>query len=84
MGYSRPHLTPDFREQVGLAPKMVARLRRFHNVCERLQATPTRWADIAAASGYCDQSHLNRDFEQLAGTTPERFLSGLTARPTHK
>jgi AraC-like DNA-binding protein len=81
VGYSRRHLTAVFHEQMGLAPKTIARLLRFDAVCERLRAAPARWADIAAESGYCDQSHLNRDFRQLADTTPERFITGLTAGP---
>jgi AraC-like DNA-binding protein len=40
-----------------------------------LEAEPARWADIALAAGYCDQSHLNRDFRELAGTTPSDFLA---------
>lgn len=81
VGYSRRHVTAVFHEQMGLPPKTVARLLRFERVCERLHAAPARWADIAADSGYCDQAHLNRDFRQLAGTTPSQFIRGLPSRP---
>jgi AraC-like DNA-binding protein len=77
LGFSRRHLTMTFHEQVGLAPKAVARLLRFSGVRERLARAPDRWADIAYAAGYCDQAHLNRDFRQLAGTTPSDFLASL-------
>jgi AraC-like DNA-binding protein len=80
LGYSRRHLTAVFREQTGLTPKAVARLLRFQRVCERLHADPARWADIAADGGYCDQAHLNRDFRELAGTSPSRYLSALPRR----
>jgi AraC-like DNA-binding protein len=75
LGCSRRHLSVKFREQVGLSPKTVARLLRFEHVCRQLEADPMAWADIAYASGYCDQSHLNRDFRDLAGTTPSDFLA---------
>jgi AraC-like DNA-binding protein len=36
-----------------------------------------RLADIAVAAGYADQSHLVREFQQLAGTTPTEFVARL-------
>lgn len=77
LGASRRHLTATFHDQVGLPPKTVARLLRFERVCRRLGRDPARWADIAYDSGYCDQAHLNRDFRELAGTTPSDFLARL-------
>ena len=41
-------------------------------------------ADIAAATGFCDQSHMNRGFREVMGRTPAQVRSaklGLT-RPT--
>jgi methylphosphotriester-DNA--protein-cysteine methyltransferase len=32
-------------------------------------------AEIAAASGFCDQAHLNRHFRRFFGTTPSAFRS---------
>jgi methylphosphotriester-DNA--protein-cysteine methyltransferase len=65
------------RRQVGLPPKTVARLIRFHAVRARIQQAPRRWGDVAQAAGYADQSHLNREFRELAGTTPSDFVSRL-------
>jgi AraC-like DNA-binding protein len=81
LGYSRRHLTAVFHEQMGLPPKTMARLIRFQRVCERLRVAPASWADIAAESGYCDQAHLNRDFRELAETTPRRFIQAVSDRP---
>lgn len=47
-------------------------LRRVRRL---LETEPVRWADIAYHCGYCDQSHLNGDFRDLAGTTPGDFIA---------
>lgn len=75
LGWSRSRLSREFRAQVGLPPKTIARVIRFADVRRRLEADPVRWADIAYDCGYSDQSHLIRDFRELAGTTPTDFLA---------
>lgn len=75
IGCSRRYLTGRFQAEVGMAPKTVARLIRFEHVCRRLRAQPARWAEIAAHAGFSDQPHLNREFRELAGTTPSDFLA---------
>lgn len=77
LGCSRRYLHARFREQIGLPPKTVARLIRFGAVRRRIERAPIRWADIAYECGYADQSHLNRDFRELAGTTPSDFVTRL-------
>jgi AraC-like DNA-binding protein len=77
IGCSRRYLSDGFRRQVGLPPKAVARLLRFHDMRARIQQAPQRWGDVAHAAGYADQSHLNREFRELAGTTPSDFVSRL-------
>jgi len=81
IGCSRRLLETAFRDEVGLPPKTVARLLRFEAVRRRIQRDPARWADIAHDHGYCDQAHLNRDFRELAGTTPSAFLEQIRAGP---
>jgi AraC-like DNA-binding protein len=79
IGCSRRHLQAKFTEQVGLSPKLAIRMTRFERVCQALHATPGRWADLAAEAGYADQAHLNRDFRDLAGTTPSDYLVRVAA-----
>lgn len=66
---SRRHLTARFREELGLPPKAVARVLRFQRALG-LMRSGQEWAAIAYACGYYDQPHLNREFRDLAGTTP--------------
>lgn len=75
VGWSRRYLEIGFRDQVGVSPKTAARILRFQHAV-RLADGPRRpaWAQVAAACGYVDQSHLNRDFRQFAGRTPVALL----------
>jgi len=71
---SRQHLAAQFREHVGLSPKLFARICRFRQATAAIRATRAPdWAQLALACGYFDQSHLIHDFQELAGSTPERF-----------
>jgi AraC-like DNA-binding protein len=87
VGWSRRHLVARFHEQVGLPPKVMARVLRFQRSLRLLQAEAERpaggvrrragrsWAELALACGYYDQAHLNRDFRAFAGCTPTEFLA---------
>ena len=71
IGWSRKHLVNRFRSELGLAPKPIARLMRFHEACRLAQTEAMGgWAAIAAESGYADQAHLAREFSELAGEPP--------------
>jgi AraC-like DNA-binding protein len=89
LGCSRRYLRDGFLRQVGLPPKTVGRLLRFQHVRERIQGAPERWSEVAYAAGYADQSHLNREFRELAGTTPTEFVrrlipeGGVVGDPSH-
>lgn len=80
LGVSRQHLAAQFRQHVGLSPKLFARICRFRRAMAAIAATPadaTRrtpdWAQLALACGYFDQSHLIHDFQEFSGSAPERF-----------
>jgi AraC-like DNA-binding protein len=74
VGWSRKHLHHRFKEQVGLAPKVMARILRFERAVELISAGGRPWAEIAADCGYYDQAHLNREVRALAGCTPSELL----------
>lgn len=76
LGWSRKHLTARFHRELGLAPKSIARIARFQNVLAQARhARSIGWADIAMACGYADQAHLTREFLEMSGTTPSRWLA---------
>lgn len=76
IGWSRRHFVARFRAEVGLAPKVAARMLRF-NRATRLLVRGVPAAAVSAACGYTDQSHLVREFRALAGVTPGGFVAEL-------
>jgi AraC-like DNA-binding protein len=74
IGCSPRHLISRFREQVGVTPKLLARILRFERAVALVDArTSMGWAEIAQSCGYYDQAHMIRDFNQFAGCPPGEF-----------
>lgn len=83
LGCSRKHLATRFREHVGIPPKLLARLLRFSHAIELIGSSPhLTVADVAAACGYYDQAHLDRDFREFAATTPTAYAADPHERVT--
>jgi AraC-like DNA-binding protein len=60
-----------FVDQLGIAPKRLARLVRLRHVLGGLHSGGHRnLAELALACGYSDQPHLIRDFRELMGRRP--------------
>ena len=73
LGWSRRHFTQRFKNELGLAPKTLARVARFQRARQQLSAG-TPLGRIALDCGYYDQAHMNRDFRALAGRPPGELL----------
>jgi AraC-like DNA-binding protein len=74
LGFSQRRFIQMFNSQVGLTPKVFCRIQRFQRarvLAEKLE-TP-HWAELAVACGYFDQSHLIKDFQEFAGSTPRIY-----------
>ena len=83
-GYGAKRFIELFSSAVGLTPKVYSRIQRFQAVIERIaRGDRVEWADVAADSGYCDQSHLNREFRVFAGVTPAIYQPVARNRPSH-
>lgn len=76
LGWSRKHLSQRFQDQVGIPPKALARLFRFNRLLALAKSgADADWAGLAAECGFSDQAHLTREFAELGGTTPARWLA---------
>ncbi|MGH8974309.1 MAG: helix-turn-helix domain-containing protein [Acidimicrobiia bacterium] len=79
VGWSRRHLAERFRSELGLPPKVAARVLRFERACRLLRSSPPGrrpgLAELAAECAYYDQAHLNRDWRELAGCSPTTWMA---------
>jgi AraC-like DNA-binding protein len=77
VGWSRQHLARRFGDEFGLRPRLAGRVVRFERARRMLTSTPSyvSIAQVAAACGYYDQSHLTHDFVELAGCAPTALLT---------
>lgn len=62
------------RERFGYGYAILVRLERARRA-QRLLRSDRALADVAAAAGYADQSHLTREFRRLVGASPAQFTS---------
>ena len=66
------HLARMFSKQIGMPPhSYLQNVRIRHAEC--LLKTDMPIADVAFATGFSSQSHLNRIFKQYIGTTPGKY-----------
>jgi len=69
LSVGRRRLETGFAREIGLTPKTVARIARFQDAVQVL-AAPSGTFAAAAACGYADQPHFNREIRAMAGITP--------------
>jgi AraC family transcriptional regulator len=74
------HLARGYRRWLGAAPGDRLRTRRLERAADLLMRGRDPIGDVALASGFCDQSHLNRQFVRAYGVTPGEFAR-LCGRP---
>lgn len=64
-----------FKEQIGISPKLYAKIFRFNEVLKRKIIQPDEsWTSIAYECCYFDQMHLIKDFKAFTGFAPFDFF----------
>ncbi|WP_027856302.1 AraC family transcriptional regulator [Marinobacterium jannaschii] len=72
-----PHyLTRLFQRHVGLPPHAYQIMRRLQHA-KQLMRSGLSLVDVAAGSGFTDQSHFSRHFKRVIGVTPGRYLKAV-------
>ncbi len=70
-GLSHRRFIEVFGAEIGMTPKLFGRVRRFQRALSLARpAASADWAGLAHASGYCDQSHMIREFVEFSGFSP--------------
>lgn len=75
VGWSSRHFGQRVVEQIGMPPKRLARIIRFHRATRLLETgRSSNLGRLAHDVGYSDQSHFNHEMKALSGRTPSDFL----------
>jgi AraC-like DNA-binding protein len=76
VGLSQRRFISIFKEEIGITPKLFSRVRRFQRALVLIrQSTVPDWPALALACGYCDQSHMIRDFSAFSGFSPSAYVN---------
>lgn len=69
-GVSTGHFARAFKRTTGMAPHQWLVMRRLDRASELLAASDFTLAEVAALSGFSDQSHFTRLFRRMTGIAP--------------
>lgn len=76
LGLSQRRFIQVFKAEVGMTPKLFSRIQRFQQTRTLIHQNPSpNWAALALDLGYCDQSHLIREFLEFSLLSPADYLN---------
>lgn len=78
-GLSAHHLIRAFRRHTGFTPHAYLVNRRVIAARHLLRRRDASLADVAAATGFCDQAHFTRAFKARVGVTPGSYRAAVAA-----
>lgn len=74
IGISQFYLCQSFKRSMGVSPYQYLLQQRIERAKKLLLQKSPNIADIALAVGFANQSHFTRQFKQVVGVTPKRFV----------
>lgn len=72
-GKSKRQFERVFQEAVGVTAKFFSQIVRFQRASTLVTQSSVSLADIAAISGYADQSHMSHEFKRFANLSPTAY-----------
>jgi AraC family transcriptional regulator len=75
-GLSTSQVAALFQAAIGVSPHRYLMQQRVERARQLLRHTPLAIAEVAARTGFTDQSHLTRVMRRVAGTTPAALRRG--------
>ena len=73
-----------FIDNVGMKPKQIQRIQRFHQATnEIIKSIPTNIDRVLYKYGYTDHSHFNREFHDIANISPTEYIAILESIRKH-
>ncbi len=64
-----------FNDEVGASPKWMVRIMRIQQVLYWARQQNYSLAQIAYMTGFCDQSHFNKEFKLFTGCSPTDYIA---------
>jgi len=85
LAVSRQHLARAFGRDVGIAPKVFARVARMQRAAAALHGGGTErgLARVAVEVGYFDQAHFANEVRALTGLSPKALVAAAPRALTH-
>ena len=75
IGISERRLEREFKQKIGVSPKLFSRIIRFQKLLKSLEGGGAAGLlDKALAFGYYDQAHMVHEFKEFAGKSPTTFI----------
>jgi AraC-like DNA-binding protein len=80
-GYNVSYFRKLFYESIGLSPVQYLRIRRVNCFVEMYKKKAQRQplTQLVHQLGYFDQSHFIRDFKDITGMSPKKYLSSINS-----